>query len=420
VIVGQGVGIKGAATSVVITGLINGVSYRFTVTANNANGSSAPSAESNTVTPLAFTVPDAPTDASATAGDGGALVSWVASASNGGQPITSYTVTALVGAVPAATLSVSPTTTSVFFTGLTNGITYSFTIHATNSVGNSAESLQSNAVTPTIGALAPDMSITMSGPSTANFGTQVSYTATIHNTGSSPAFQVVVSDSLVGAGASLIAAVPGQGSCTVTPSSISCNLGTMQANATTTIVYIALLGNAGVTNQASVLAKDPGGITFIDVTPANNTASATTTVNTGGNTTTSTDLQLTGSASNGGPNVNTAINYTWQVRDSLAVAASNVLFVDTLPASLQFNSVSTTLGTCTGPAVGSLGGTVSCTIPKLGGSAQGGTKPTTQFTVVVNVTVRQTGSIANPATVSFLGTDTAPANNSATVTINAR
>lgn len=420
VIVGQGVGIKGAATSVVITGLTNNVSYRFTVTANNANGSSAPSAESNTVTPLAFTVPAAPTDATATAGDGGALVSWVASASNGGQPILSYTVTALVSGVPTATLSVSPTTTNVFFTGLTNGTTYSFTIYATNSVGNSAESLQSNAVTPAVGALAPDMSVTMSGPATANFGTQVSYTATIHNTGFSPASQVVVADTLVGAGASIIAAVPGQGSCTVTASSTSCNLGTMQANATTTIVYIILLGNAGVTNQASVLAKDAGGITFIDATPANNTASVTTTVNTGGNTTTSTDLQLTGSASNGGPNVNTAINYTWQVRDAQSTAANNVVFANNLPASLQFNSVTTTLGACTGPAVGSLGGTVSCTIPKLGGSAQGGTKPVTQFNVVVNVTVRQTGSIANTASVSFLGTDTAPNNNTATVTINAR
>jgi len=421
VIAGQGVGIRGAATSVVITGLTNGVSYRFTVSANNAFGSSAFSAESNTVTPVAFTVPTVPTNAFAIAGDAGASVSWIAPTRNGGQPITSYTVQTLIGGLPTGINATIPApATNLFISGLTNGTAYTFNVYATNAVGNSAESAQSNAVTPTVGALAPDMSITMTGPATGSFGTQASYTATVRNNGPSPAAQVVVSDTMIGAGASIIAAVPGQGSCTVLPSSTTCNLGTMATSSSTTIVYIVLLGNAGVTNQASVLAKDASGITFADPTPANNTASVTTTVDNSGVTPTTTDLQITGSASNGGPNVNTAINYNWQIRDNQSVAANNVLFSNTLPATLQFNSVTTTLGSCTGPAVGSLGGTITCTVARLGGPAQGGVKPVTQFTVTVNVTVRQTGVISNSSSVSFFGTDTNPNNNSVTVNINAR
>jgi uncharacterized repeat protein (TIGR01451 family) len=265
----------------------------------------------------------------------------------------------------------------------------------------------------------------MIGPATAAPGTQASYVATIRNNGPGPAAQVVVSDSLAGAGASIIAAVPGQGTpCTVLPTSMTCNLGSMAAGSSTTVVVIVVIANAAVTNQASVLAKDAGGIVFTDPVPANNTASVSTTIDNGGANATTTDLQVTGSASNGGPNVNTAINYNWQIRDNQSVEANNVVFTNNLPASLQFNSVTTNLpanlGSCTGPAAGSLGGTVSCKASSIGGAARGGVKPINQCTVTVNVTVRQTGSIATTGSASFNGTDTNPANNSVTVTINAR
>ncbi len=52
--------------------LANGDSYTFTVTGTNANGTGAASAPSNSVTPS--TVPDAPTDVVATAGNQTATV----------------------------------------------------------------------------------------------------------------------------------------------------------------------------------------------------------------------------------------------------------------------------------------------------------------------------------------------------------
>ncbi len=82
-----GTGSTVGATSTTVTGLSNGVSYTFTVTATNAIGTSDPSAPSNSVTPQAPTAPDAPTNVTASPGNASASVSWTAPF-NGGSPIT--------------------------------------------------------------------------------------------------------------------------------------------------------------------------------------------------------------------------------------------------------------------------------------------------------------------------------------------
>ena len=135
------------ATSVTITGLTNGTTYTFKVSATNAIGTGPASAPSNAVTPA--TVPSAPTNVIAIAGNGSATVSWTAP-SNGGSPITSYTITPYVGTTAKAstTISGSPPATSVTITGLTNGTTYTFKVSATNAIGTGPQSAASNAVKP--------------------------------------------------------------------------------------------------------------------------------------------------------------------------------------------------------------------------------------------------------------------------------
>jgi hypothetical protein len=96
---------------------------------------------------LSATVPGAPTIGTATAGNTQASVAFTAPASNGGSPITGYTVTSSPGGI-TATGSSSP----IVVTGLTNGTPYTFTVTATNSVGTSNASAASNSVTP-IGAV---------------------------------------------------------------------------------------------------------------------------------------------------------------------------------------------------------------------------------------------------------------------------
>ncbi len=91
-------------------------------------------------------LPSAPTGVSATAGDGQATVTFSPPASDGGSPITGYTVTSNPsGGIDANAGSTSTTHT---VTRLTNGTAYAFTVTATNIDGTSAPSTPSNSVTP--------------------------------------------------------------------------------------------------------------------------------------------------------------------------------------------------------------------------------------------------------------------------------
>ena len=111
------------STTCTISGLTNGTAYTFTVVASNAVGSSAPSAPSSAVTPLAPgpQVPGAPTGVTALAGDGAATLSWTAPSDDGGSPITGYTVTASP-ASSGGTCSTTPPATSCTISGLTNAM----------------------------------------------------------------------------------------------------------------------------------------------------------------------------------------------------------------------------------------------------------------------------------------------------------
>jgi hypothetical protein len=136
------------ATSVLVPGLTDGTTYTFTVTATNAINTSGSSTPSNSVTPTAPTAPGVPTGVAATAGDTNATVSWIAP-SDGGSPITGYTVTSDPGAIVATTTGA----TSVLVPGLTDGTTYTFTVTATNAINTSGSSTPSNPVTPTVGTV---------------------------------------------------------------------------------------------------------------------------------------------------------------------------------------------------------------------------------------------------------------------------
>ncbi len=159
------------ATSTTVTGLTNGTAYTFTVAATNNIGTGTASTLSNAVTPAAPTAPGAPTGVTATAGNASATVSWTAP-SNGGSPITSYTITPYIGsqAQTPTTVTGSPPATSTTVTGLTNGTTYTFTVAATNNIGTGTASTPSNAVTPAAAvapALVQQVSSHKSGVTTA-------------------------------------------------------------------------------------------------------------------------------------------------------------------------------------------------------------------------------------------------------------
>jgi len=123
-----------------VNGLTNGDSYTFSVTARNDAGDSAASGASAPVTPQG--VPDPPTSVSASAtSTDSASVSWQAPGDDGGQPITGYRATASPGGATC-----SSTAPSCSITGLQPGGTYTFTVVATNVLGDSAASAASSAI----------------------------------------------------------------------------------------------------------------------------------------------------------------------------------------------------------------------------------------------------------------------------------
>ena len=89
-------------------------------------------------------VPAAPANVVAVAGDASVQVSWTAP-DDGGSPITGYTVTASFGIHEE---TVDGATTTALITGLLNGNTYTFTVIATNAFGESPPSTPSNPATP--------------------------------------------------------------------------------------------------------------------------------------------------------------------------------------------------------------------------------------------------------------------------------
>jgi hypothetical protein len=138
-----------AATTRSITGLANGTSYTFTVTAHNAIGPGPASAPSNAVVPSApATLPAAPAGVVAIAGDGQATIQIAPPPTDGGSPITSYVVTASPPGGIDMQAGTAASTRSM--TGLVNGVSYTFTARAVNAVGPGPASGPSNAVTPAV------------------------------------------------------------------------------------------------------------------------------------------------------------------------------------------------------------------------------------------------------------------------------
>jgi len=152
-----------ASTSATITGLTNGSSYYFQVTATNRAGSSSASASSNTATPAR--TPSTPTLVSATSHQNQAsTITWSFSdaSNNNGFALSSYSF--VVTAYDASsnqsigTQSVTGATTVTFNTNLVNGNSYYFKVHAVLASLQSPQSAASNIIKP---ATEPDSPINL-------------------------------------------------------------------------------------------------------------------------------------------------------------------------------------------------------------------------------------------------------------------
>lgn len=139
-----GTQIASVTSPYVQTGLTAATTYYYVVTAVNAVGESAPSAQVSATTTSAPTVPAAPIGVSAVGGANLATVSWAAVA--GAASYNLYWSTT-AGVTPATGTLIANVTSPYVQTGLTAATTYFYVVTAVNAVGESAPSAQVSATT---------------------------------------------------------------------------------------------------------------------------------------------------------------------------------------------------------------------------------------------------------------------------------
>ena len=132
-------------TTQTVGGLANGVTYTFTVAAQNAIGVGLSSAPTS---PITVGAPLAPTAPVVTPGNGQVIVQWAPPAGDNGAAVSGYAVTPyLAGIAQPANLFDSAATTQTV-TGLTNGSAYAFRVAAINANGVGLSSAGSALVVP--------------------------------------------------------------------------------------------------------------------------------------------------------------------------------------------------------------------------------------------------------------------------------
>ena len=125
-------------TNTIVTGLANNTTYDIRVAAVNVLGTGA---YSNIVIGTTFTTPNSPTNLTGTAGNGQATLTWIAPTSNGGTPITQYSVgKSTSSSGPFTSVNTGSTATTYTLTGLTNGTLYYIHVSGVNIVGTGTPS----------------------------------------------------------------------------------------------------------------------------------------------------------------------------------------------------------------------------------------------------------------------------------------
>ena len=154
--------VTAATTAYRLTGLVNGVTYTFTVTATNVAGNGA---ASTSVAAVPYTRSGSPSNLVASALVGGQVsLTWSPPGNNGGAGLTGYRIERRVEGGEWAVLisDTSSTLASYLAIGLDPTISYEFQVSAWNAAGMGAMSVPSTAVSP----VAPTTTTTVA-PTTA-------------------------------------------------------------------------------------------------------------------------------------------------------------------------------------------------------------------------------------------------------------
>jgi fibronectin type 3 domain-containing protein len=138
VTIANGAKITGAASPYVQSGLTNGTTYYYVVTAVDGNGESTPSTQVSAIPSVAPT-PAAPTGVTATPGNGQVTIAWTAV--SGATSHNIYWSTAS-GVTAANGTKITGATSPYLQSGLINNTTYYYVVTAVDGNGESTPSSQ--------------------------------------------------------------------------------------------------------------------------------------------------------------------------------------------------------------------------------------------------------------------------------------
>ncbi|MEY2410952.1 MAG: hypothetical protein QOF48_3622, partial [Verrucomicrobiota bacterium] len=180
-------------------------------------------------------------------------------------------------------------------------------------------------------------------PSIAVAGSNLVYTISVTNRGPADARATIV-DTLP-ASVSFISVPPGQGTCSNSNGTVTCDLGNIVAGATKQISLTVVPASGGtITNFVSVSGNQ------VDLISSNNVAPALVTV-----VLPAADLAVTAVISPQPALLGQPVNYTIVVTNRGPNSATAASLTDTLPALMTFISVTTSQGSCS-----NAGGVINC------------------------------------------------------------
>ncbi|HKW28451.1 MAG TPA: M36 family metallopeptidase, partial [Verrucomicrobiae bacterium] len=173
----------------------------------------------------------------------------------------------------AAPISITPTNSGTFVNGAWTG---NVTVQqpATNVVLQADDgSGHTGSSNPFDVVLQNDISISVTdAPDPIPVGANLTYTLTVGNTGPALATGVVVTNVLPG-GVTFVSATASQGTCRQSGGVATCNLGTVPGGTNATVVIVVVPIAGGMITNVAVVSR-----TEVDPLPANNSATAVTTV----------------------------------------------------------------------------------------------------------------------------------------------
>src|SRR5713226_8043158 len=237
---------------------LNGTTYFYKVTAVNSAGPGAASNEASATPTAAPTVPSAPQNLTASAGNASVLLSWAAPASNGGAPVGSYNVWRSTSSGTESLLTSGVVGTSYTDSSALNGITYFYKVAAVNSVGPGPLSNEASATPATVPS-APQNLVASAG----NGSVSLSWTAPASNGGAPVTSYNVLRSTTSGAETALSSGVTGT---TYTDSSA--------LNGTTYFYKVTAVNSAGPGAASNEASATPTAAPTVPSAPQNLTASA--------------------------------------------------------------------------------------------------------------------------------------------------